>query len=235
MEFRGQSVPEGEESVTRHPDMVVAVQDETSVGMILLVLAGDRHAWERFAVHCQRVITSWCRRRMLADSDLDDIVQESMLVVLTKIHEFRRTGNGSLRAWLRAIAWRCRCEAISRSRNLQRVQETQRFYREATADIELLEQEFDRLHDLECLERCLTAVRQRVQSLTWSAFQKHALEKLPGPEVAMALGLSVDGVYAAKWRVLRLLREEWGRVTGKRMTLSPEFGPQSPNEHQDEG
>lgn len=199
------------------------MQDETSVGMLLQVLNGDRHAWERFAVHCQHVISCWCRGKMVADSDLDDIVQESMLVVLTKIHQFRRTGTGSLRAWLRAIAWRCRCEAISKSRSLDRLKETQNFYRGATSDIELLEQQFDHLKELESLERCLTVVRQRVEAATWSAFQKHALEKLSGAVVAQELGLSVESVYAAKWRVLRLLRMEWRKLTGQKLTLNPEF------------
>jgi RNA polymerase sigma factor (sigma-70 family) len=202
---------------------VTPVQDDTSVGMILQVLNGDRHAWERFSVHCQQVILSWCRSKMLTDADLDDIVQESMLVVLTKIHEFRRTGTGSLRAWLRAIAWRCRCEAIAKSRSLERLKETQNFYRSATEDIELLERQFDRLHEMESLERCLTAVRQRVQAATWSAFQKHALEKVPGAEVSRELGISLESVYAAKWRVLRLLRIEWRKITGQKLSLSSEF------------
>ncbi len=211
------------ESISLEPALVVPVQDDTSVGMLLQVLNGDRGAWERFAAHCQRVILSWCRSKMLSDADLDDIVQESMLVVLTKVYEFRRTGTGSLRAWLRAIAWRCRCEAIAKSRSLERLKETQNFYRGATADIEQLEKQFDRLYEMELLERCLTAVRQRVQAVTWNAFQQHALNKLPGMQVAEELGISVQSVYAAKWRVLRLLRMEWRKITGQKLTLSSEF------------
>jgi RNA polymerase sigma factor (sigma-70 family) len=202
---------------------VEAVHEETSMGMVQRVLSGDGKAWDRFAAHCQRVILSWCRVNNVSDTDLDDIVQESLLVVLVKVHEFRRTGSGSLRAWLRAIAWRCRCEAIAKSRSFQRLKESQQLYDRATADIESLEKEFDRLQELDCLERCLAEVRSRVQPLTWMAFQKHALEKIPGAMVSRDLGVPLESVYAAKWRVLRILRANWGKITGERLSLNPEF------------
>jgi RNA polymerase sigma-70 factor (ECF subfamily) len=150
--------------------------------MIVQALSGDGKAWERFASHCQRVISAWCRSWGLSPEDRDDTVQESMLVVLVKVHDFRRTGRGSLRAWLKAVAWRCRCEASARARSFQRLQEIRQRFREATNEIEELEQEFDRLYELDRLERCLLAVRERVTSQTWAAFQKHAIERMPGLE-----------------------------------------------------
>lgn len=197
--------------------------EETSVGMLARVVSGDSDAWERFAHHCGRVILSWCRRRNFSQVDADDVVQESMLVVLVRIHEFRRLGSGSLRAWLRAIAWRCRCDEVSKSKGHLRLLELQARYRQATSDIELLEQQFDRLHEIDCLERCLAAVRERVQPATWLAFQKHALEKKSGPAASKELGVSLESIYAAKHRVLRLLGLEWKRLTGQHLTLSPEL------------
>lgn len=186
--------------------------EDTSTGMILQALSGDEKAWERFANHCQRVISGWCRSWKLSHEDRDDTVQESLLVVLVKVHDFRRTGRGSLRAWLKAVAWRCRCEAIAKARNSQRLQQIQQRFREATNEIEELEQEFERLYELERLERCLLAVRQRVTPQTWAAFQKHAIERIPAPKVAAELGVTVEVVYAARSRVLSLLRAEWRRL-----------------------
>ena len=198
------------------------VNEETSVGMLARVVSGDANAWERFAQHCSRVILSWCRKRSFSPVDTDDVVQESMLVVLVRIHEFRRLGRGSLRAWLRAIAWRCRCDEIAKSKGQLRLQELQSRYQEATSDIEMLEQEFERLHHMDCLERCLAAVRERVQPATWLAFQKHALEKKSGPEAAAELGVSLESIYAAKHRVLRLVGIEWRRITGQQLPIRPE-------------
>ena len=186
--------------------------DDTSTGMIVQALTGDEKAWERFASHCQKVISGWCRSWNLSPEDRDDAVQESMLVVLVKVHHFRRTGRGSLRAWLKAVAWRCRCESIAKARNFHRLQEIQQRFRETTNEIEELEQEFERLYELDRLQRCLLAVRERVTSQTWAAFQKHAIERTPAPRVAAELGLTVESVYAVRSRVLSLLRSEWRRL-----------------------
>jgi len=185
---------------------------DTSLGMLGKALAGEGQAWERLAGHCQQVISGWCRSWNVSGADRDDIVQESLLVVLVKIHEFRRLGRGSLRAWLKAVAWRCRCESIARSRSFQRIQDVQQRFLESASEIEELEREFERLHQLDLLGQCLLAVRQRVTALTWAAFQKHSIERMTAPRVANELGVTVEVVYAARARVLKQLRAEWRRL-----------------------
>jgi RNA polymerase sigma-70 factor (ECF subfamily) len=187
------------------------IQDETSVGMLAGAVAGDPVDWNRFAEHCQRVIASWCRSRNLSEADRDDVVQESLLIVLMKIHQFRRVGRGSLRAWLRAIAWRCRCEAVLRSDSVLQLQESHQQFAAASDQISELEEEFERLRRLELLEECLASVRQRLQPTTWLAFQQLALQNIPGAQVAQQVGITLEAVYAARRRVVLQLRREWRR------------------------
>lgn len=193
---------------------VLLIPDETSVGMLAGAMAGDPVDWNRFAGHCQSVIATWCRSRNLSEPDRDDVVQDSLLIVLMKLHQFRRVGRGSLRAWLRAIAWRCRCESVSRSDSMQQLQESHQQFALATDQIRELEDEFERLRMLELLDQCLVTVRQRVQATTWQAFQQLALQNMPGAQVAQQLGLSLEAVYAARWRVVCQLRREWRRRAG---------------------
>ncbi len=186
--------------------------NETSVGMLGRVQCGDGRAWSDFSRLCQQTILSWCRWKNIAASDADDLVQDSLVVVIAKIGDFRRTGKGSLRAWLRAIAWRCRSNAVGKSADIVDLRFLRDKFREATEDIELLEQEFERLQQLSHLERCMAVVRSRVEQTTWLAFQMQALEERGGAEVASSLGISVDAVHSAKARVLRLIGVEMRRM-----------------------
>jgi RNA polymerase sigma-70 factor (ECF subfamily) len=43
---------------------------------------------------------------------------------------------------------------------------------------------------------------------TWQAFRRYALEGEPAPQVAKALGLSLNCVLLAKSRVMKRLRQE---------------------------
>ena len=189
--------------------MPVLSGEETSIGMIRQVVLRDGQVWEQFSANCQRMISGWCRNWNLSSADCDDVTQESLLVVLVKVHTFRRLGCGSFRAWLKAIAWRCRCELVARADSRQRLEAIAFRLQQTSEEIAILEAEFERLYRMEQLERCLLSVRQRVTRETWLAFEKHALEGLPAPRVASELGASVKAVYAARVRVLSMLREEW--------------------------
>jgi RNA polymerase sigma-70 factor (ECF subfamily) len=73
--------------------------------------------------------------------------------------------------------------------------------------------------DLDVLEEARRRVRRRVEPATWAAYVGMAEQGLPGLEVARLTGLTVQKVYVAKHRVLRLLQEEVRRLRG---------GPQPP-------
>jgi hypothetical protein len=51
----------------------------------------------------------------------------------------------------------------------------------------------------------MAMVKQRVQSSTWDAFRLTALENLGGEMAAEISGMQINAVYAARYRVQRLI------------------------------
>jgi RNA polymerase sigma factor (sigma-70 family) len=175
--------------------------------MLDRVRSGDERAWSDFARRAAAILAQWARWRRLQAADAEDLTHEALLVVLSKIHSFKHSGRGSFRAWLRAIAWRCLCEAQSDRENLARPELAERYLR--TEDqIADLEEEFDQLQQIELLRSCLVSVQRRVRTQTWDAFRLVALEGLSGPAAAQQLHMQIDAVHAAKARVQKLLTAE---------------------------
>jgi len=193
-------------------------QLDTSLGMLRRVQAGDDQAWSEFATRAAGILRHWARWKRLQVADAEDLTHDALLVVLSKIQGFKHSGRGSFRAWLRAIAWRCLCEANSDKENLSRPQLAEK-YRQAEDQIAALEEEFDRLQQLDLLRNCMVAVQKRVQPQTWHAFRLVALEGLSGPVAAQQLSMQLDAVHASRTRVQKLISSE---IRRRRNHLHPE-------------
>jgi RNA polymerase sigma factor (sigma-70 family) len=175
--------------------------------MLRRVQSGDDQAWAEFATRAASILRHWARWKRLQVADAEDLTHDALLVVISKIQSFKHSGRGSFRAWLRAIAWRCLCEAHSEKEDLSRPELTER-YRRAEDQIAELEEEFDRLQQLDLLKSCMLAVQHRVQAQTWDAFRLLTLEGLSGPATATQLSMQLDAVHAAKARVQKLISAE---------------------------
>ncbi|MFN9079247.1 MAG: RNA polymerase sigma factor [Planctomyces sp.] len=184
---------------------------DTSAGLIGRVQAGDDASWQAFCGRCQAVLADWCRWNRVREPDAEDVSQEAMLVVVSKSAGFRHSGRGSLRAWLRAIAWRCWCEAISKA-DRGDLSELAARYRQATSEIAAIEQEYERLTQVDILERAMAVVRTKVQPRTWEAFWQTAMEGGTGADVGARLDMSADCVHSARARVQRLISVEVRRL-----------------------
>lgn len=180
---------------------------DTSTGMLGRVQAGDTHAWAEFAERCRSVVTDWCRWHNLQCADTDDIVQETLLVVMHKIRGFDRAGRGSLRAWLRGIAWRCWCRAVARA-DRATPESLRSLLQSSYDDIAQLEAEYDRLAQLESLQKAMAVVQRRVTSNTWQAFCLTALHNHSGAQAGEVLGMTADAVHSSRARVQRLISAE---------------------------
>ena len=55
-------------------------------------------------------------------------------------------------------------------------------------------------------------VRLRVKAKTWQAFELAALFGMSGEEIAERLGMPLASVYVARHNVVKMLREEVGRL-----------------------
>lgn len=193
----------------KHPErapLSVTVFD-TSLGLLGRVQAGDSEAWQAFSDRCYQVIHGWCRWNRVNQDDADDVAQNAMLVVVKKIGVFQHNGRGSFRAWLKAIAWRCRCDALVRTPPGQLSTLSTR-YDEAVDEIGRMEQQFEALRQQDLMQQAMLLVKQRVRPLTWMAFTQTTLAGESGPAVAENLRMPLYSVYASRARVQRLIQQE---------------------------
>ena len=149
-----------------------------------------------------------CRDRDQAD----DLVQEVLMAVSKELKSFDHSGRpGAFRSWLRTIL-------ANRLRNFWRAQ-GRRPQARGDSDIErrlqLLEDPaselseiWNRQHDRHVVRRLLATTESSFEPSTWKAFCRVAIEGARPDLVATELGISLNAVFIAKFRVLKRLREE---------------------------
>ena len=172
----------------------------------------DDASWRRLVDLYTPLLRGWLRRELVPPEDADDLVQEVLAVLgreRPQFHYDRR--RGSFRGWLRTIT-------VNRLRAYWRARQTRPL---ATGDSDLarklneledphsaLSQRWDRAHDRHVARRLLKLIEPEFEATTWQAFRRVALDGAEPAAVAAELGISLNAVYLAKYRVLRRLREE---------------------------
>jgi len=186
---------------------------ETSVSLLeRLRDQADRDAWGQLVDLYAPLIAAWLRRQGVPPSDIDDLVQEVLGVLVRRLPEFRHNRRvGAFRHWLRTVMVHC----------LRRSARTRRRHPEMPGAADLaplldqledpgshLSRLWDREHDLHVARRLLERVEPEFQPGTWHAFRRQVLEGASAAEVAAETGASVNAVLIAKSRVLNRLRQE---------------------------
>jgi RNA polymerase sigma-70 factor (ECF subfamily) len=185
---------------------------ETSVS--LLERLGARPTdldWRRLDDLYRPLLRAWALRAGATDVDADDLVQETLTVVVREVAAFDRGRAGAFRSWMRTIlanrlrdffrARRSRPIATGDSDFLARLDELE-------SPDSALSKEWDRDHDRHLANKAMKIVQRDVEPATWEAFRRHVLDGRPATDVAAELGLSHNSVLLAKSRVLKRLRTE---------------------------
>jgi RNA polymerase sigma-70 factor (ECF subfamily) len=184
---------------------------ETSASLLeRLRCQPDDAAWRRLVDLYMPLLRGWLSRQGLQASDVDDLVQDVLAVVVRELPQFqhnRRTG--AFRRWLRTIL-------VHRLRDFWRAR---RARPQPTGDSELLRvleqlsdpdnplsRLWDEEHDQYVVRRLLERIESEVTPSTWQAFRRVVVEGRDEEAVAAELGLSVNAVFIAKSRVLSRLR-----------------------------
>jgi RNA polymerase sigma-70 factor (ECF subfamily) len=185
----------------------------TSVSFLeRLRLRPDAAGWEQLVALYTPLIRAWLRRHALQASDIDDVVQDILTVVVRELPGFQHNRQrGAFRSWLRNITVN-RLRTFWRSRKYRPV---------ATGDSDFealldqladpasgLSRQWDEEHDRHVLRRLLEMIEPEFTRSTWDAFRQVALEGRAEEAVAAELGMSVNAVFIAKSRVLSRLRQE---------------------------
>ena len=187
--------------------------ENTSLSLLdRLAQQADPESWDRLVSIYGPLLRGWLGRYSVQASDADDLVQEVLLTVSREVAEFKHNRRqGAFRAWLRTIL-------VHRLRGFWR---SKRYRPVATGDSDFMKhldaladqnsevsRMWDREHDEQVVSRGLEVIRPRVAPKTWEAFHRQAIDGVAATTVADELGMSMDAVYAAKSRVLKMLRQE---------------------------
>ena len=164
-------------------------------------------SWTRLVDLYTPLIRGWVRRFGARESDVDDLVQEVMAVVVQKLPSFEHSGQkGAFRRWLRTIA-------VNRTQQLFRARaKADRDAAEPVAEVPDHsadpDQQWEQEHDKYVTERLLELMRPEFSESTWQAFLRQVVDEAGAADVAKELGITVNAALIAKSRVLRRLRKE---------------------------
>jgi RNA polymerase sigma-70 factor (ECF subfamily) len=181
----------------------------------------NRAGSEAFFRRYRALLEMLCRRECRIPGQEEELSQDVIVKLLSKLRRFRYDPSLRFRGWLRTLV---RNEALDQWRrwksrpgdnggggtanrgSLAEVQDSRGASVEAVyIDLET-ELERERLLAIACQR-----VRDRVSESRWRAFWLTSVEGRRGLEVAAELGMSVGSVYAATHYVLKLIRAEVDR------------------------
>ena len=173
----------------------------------------DQQAWAEFVRRYGQQIYHWCGRWKHQEADAEDVTQNVLFRLHTRLRTFRYDPEQSFRAYLKSLTHYAWCDLVQGKRRpgagsgdsavLDRLQTV-----EARDDLmRRLDEEFDQ----ELLAEAMERVRRRVEPHTWEAFRLTALEGLSGADAAERLSIKVVTVFKAKSKVQKMLQEEVAR------------------------
>jgi RNA polymerase sigma-70 factor (ECF subfamily) len=166
----------------------------------------DERAWREFVDYYAPIIYRWCARRGLQDSDAQDVTQQVLLKLATRLPSFTYDPSRSFRFWLRTLTYHAWADFLSERDGVASGHPSERASLATAEAREDLLQRIEDEFDLELLEQAMAQVRGRVEPGTWEAFRLTALEGVPAAEVARRLGKQVTNVYVLRSNVQKLLQ-----------------------------
>jgi len=168
-----------------------------------LVATPTEGDWKQLLDVYGPLLSGWLSRAGVPPTDRDDLIQETLLVVVRRVAEFEHRRPGAFRAWLRGIL------ANHIRRFFRTRQDAPSIDLDAIADPEsVLGRAWDREHDEYLIARALKLIENDFTRDTWQAFLRQAIDEQSPIDVAAQLGMSLNAVILAKSRVFKRLRQE---------------------------
>lgn len=185
---------------------------ETRASLIVRLRdAADVAAWDEFAAIYGPLVFRLALRQGLQAADADDVVQQVFVAVAQSVEQWQaKPERGRFRAWLLAIARNIAIKTLTR-RPLGGVGFGGDSWQGAANEIKASNDDasgrFDMEYRREVYRWCAEQVRGSVSKNTWEAFQLTHVDGIRIDEAAKRLGMPIGGVYVARSRVIKLLRE----------------------------
>ena len=175
----------------------------------------DSESWEDFTQTYWRLIYGVARQAGLSDEEARDVVQETLLGVAKKIHEFESSpGRGSFKNWLLNLTrWRIADQFRERLPVSQgRPESAEGKEHPANLDRDPNPGELDTLWEAEwkksIFETAVARISRRVNPKHAQIFDLYAVRDWPAAKVAGELGVSRIQVYLVNHRLTKLLKAE---------------------------
>lgn len=185
---------------------------------------GDQDSWRAFFDTYWKLIYSVAVRSGLSDAEAHDVVQETVLSVAKKMHDFKYDpAAGSFKGWLLQLTqWRILGQLRKRGQIVaapelppERAGETEFILRVPDPAGSTLDKLWDEEWQKNLMEVALEKVKHRCNPKEYQMFDLYVLHKMPVRKVAQTLGVSVTHVYVAKHRVGSLLKSEIKNVQSR--------------------
>ena len=167
----------------------------------------DEDSWRRFESVYSPVIRSYCRRRWIQATDVDDIAQEVMSSVANAIQSFEyQPKKGKFRGWLATVTAN-KLRNFANKSTIEREQYVQ--YVDQLANKPDSDSQWTELFMQQVFKAASDQIRQEVEDKTWRSFERTWIDGVPAAEVAEELGLPIHTVYVNKSRVLKRMEREF--------------------------
>jgi RNA polymerase sigma-70 factor (ECF subfamily) len=187
----------------------------------------DHASWKEFFDTYWRLIYSFALKSGLTDAEAQDVVQETIISVAKDIQKFERDRRfGSFKGWLRNLTrWRIADQLRKRQHA-------------STVSIETIGSdspgggppEFPVTPEVEkawedewranLMKVALENIKCLVKEEHFQMFDLYVLRQWPADQVAVTLGVSIDRVYLAKFRVAALLKKEIQRLENAELKVA---------------
>lgn len=191
----------------------MADTNETSLSLLdRLTNDPESNDWLRMLAIYRPLMLKKIASYPLLTEQAEDIVQETLVVLMQELPSFQRQRTGSFRAFLREILinqLRYALRRIRREPSLAlRINQLQDQIEELADPNSDSTSRFDLEHDQAVFQYATERVSKRVHAVNWQAFLRHAVAGEEASVVAKDLGISLNVVLLAKSRITRRIREE---------------------------
>lgn len=184
----------------------------TSVSLLARIRRdpSDQAAWGEFVKRYAPKIYGWCRQWKLQEADAEDVTQNVLAKLASKLRSFDYDPALSFRGWLKTVTVHALSDFLAERRRPglgsgdSAVAGLLESLEARTDLLAHLEEEFDR----EMLEEALARVQLKVPHRRWEAFRLTALEGLSGAEAGARLEMNVTTVFTSKCKVQKLVQQE---------------------------
>lgn len=181
----------------------------------------DQKSWQDFFDTYRRLIHGVAIRSGLSEEEAQEVLQETVITVTKKIGDFRKDPDrGSFKAWLlHTTRWRIQDQFRKRKRVEALVQHppeshSRTAYIESIPDQSSLDWDavWDREWEKNLMETALDRVRRQADPARYQAYDLHVNKGWEVSKVAEILGMTANQVYAAKYKIVELLKKEIDRL-----------------------